>query len=103
MVFRFCTHISYFKKAVAFWKTRSSLTILSSLIQVEKEREKEVSDDEAEPEVKEEEKIDDGEEPKVEDVGEDGDADKAPTDTDKKKKKIKVIFKIFFSLRTFEF
>jgi len=48
---------------------------------VEKEREKEVSDDEAE-ENKDEEKKDD--EPKLEDVGEDEDADK---DKDKKKKK----------------
>merc|ERR1719315_407856 len=40
---------------------------------VEKEREKEVSDDEAEDDKMEEEKGD--EEPKIEDVGEDGDAD----------------------------
>merc|ERR1712060_1043019 len=52
---------------------------------VQKEREKEVSDDEAEE--KEEDKKEEGEEPKIEDVGEDGDAD---TDKgDKKKKKIK--------------
>merc|ERR1712012_218839 len=44
---------------------------------VEKERDKEVSDDEAEDE-KEEEKKEEGEDaPKVEDVGEDEDADKA--------------------------
>merc|ERR1711860_132808 len=48
---------------------------------VEKERDKEVSDDEAEEEMKKEE--DDA--PKVEDVGEDEDEDKA--DKDKKKKK----------------
>merc|ERR1739845_232694 len=48
----------------------------------QKEREKEVSDDEAEEENKEETEK---EEPKIEDVGEDGDADKA--DEDKKKKK----------------
>merc|ERR1711887_122191 len=53
---------------------------------VQKEREKEVSDDEAED--KEEEKKEGDEEPKIEDVGEDGDADKAE-DGDKKKKKIK--------------
>jgi len=47
---------------------------------VQKEREKEVSDDEAEEEKKEE----GDEEPKIEDVGEDEDADK---DADKKKKK----------------
>merc|ERR1712077_18080 len=51
---------------------------------VQKEREKEVSDDEAEEEKEgEEEKKD--EEPKIEDVGEDEDADKE--DKDKKKKK----------------
>jgi len=49
---------------------------------VEKERDKEVSDDEEEDEKKEEPK--EGEEPKIEDVGEDEDADK---DKDKKKKK----------------
>merc|ERR1711887_432181 len=53
---------------------------------VQKEREKEVSDDEAED--KEEEKKEGDEEPKIEDVGEDGDADKAE-DGDKKKKTIK--------------
>merc|ERR1712198_215723 len=48
---------------------------------VEKERDKEVSDDEEEEEKKEEKE---GEEPKIEDVGEDEDADK---EKDKKKKK----------------
>merc|ERR1739838_564895 len=54
-------------------------------LMVQKEREKEVSDDEAEEEKKEgeEEKKDD--EPKIEDVGEDEDEDKE--DKDKKKKK----------------
>jgi molecular chaperone HtpG len=52
---------------------------------VEKERDKEVSDDEAEEE-KKEEKMEDGDAPKVEDVGEDEDADKK---ADKKKKTIK--------------
>merc|ERR1711931_321199 len=51
---------------------------------VQKEREKEVSDDEAEPE--EEKKDEAGDEPKIEDVGEDADAEKG---TEKKKKKIK--------------
>jgi len=51
---------------------------------VQKEREKEVSDDEAEPEADEEKK--EGDEPKIEDVGEDADAEKS---TEKKKKKIK--------------
>merc|ERR1711983_35931 len=49
---------------------------------VQKEREKEVSDDEAEPEEPKE-----GEEPKIEDVGEDADDD--GEEKDKKKKKIK--------------
>merc|ERR1712203_840384 len=49
---------------------------------VEKERDKEVSDDEEEDEKKEEAK--EGDEPKIEDVGEDEDADKKK---DKKKKK----------------
>merc|ERR1712102_168081 len=48
---------------------------------VEKERDKEVSDDEEEEEKKEEKE---GEEPKIEDVGEDEDADK---EKDNKKKK----------------
>lgn len=52
---------------------------------VEKERDKEVSDDEEEEEKKEEAK-EEGEEPKIEDVGEDEDADK-DKDKDKKKKK----------------
>merc|ERR1712122_388777 len=51
---------------------------------VEKERDKEVSDDEAEEEDKKDEKKED-DAPKVEDVGEDEDEDKA--DKDKKKKK----------------
>merc|ERR1712107_936979 len=48
---------------------------------VQKEREKEVSDDDAEPEEPKE-----GDEPKIEDIGEDADAEKT---TKKKKKKIK--------------
>jgi len=51
---------------------------------VQKEREKEVSDDEAEAEEPKE-----GEEPKIEDVGEDADAEKS---TEKKKKKIKEMY-----------
>ena len=50
---------------------------------VEKERDKEVSDDEAEEETEKKEGEEDA--PKVEDVGEDADADKG--DGDKKKKK----------------
>merc|ERR1712088_1250428 len=53
-------------------------------LQVQKEREKEVSDDEEEPEKKEDEE---SSEPKIEDVGEDEDAEKAGDG--KKKKKIK--------------
>merc|ERR1719369_2300807 len=49
---------------------------------VQKEREKEVSDDEADIE-----EVKEGEEPKIEDIGEDGEDGDA--DTDKKKKKIK--------------
>merc|ERR1719500_1681651 len=56
---------------------------------VEKERDKEVSDDEAEDEKEEDKEKKEGEEgedkPKIEDVGEDEDADKK--DEDKKKKK----------------
>merc|ERR1712045_917928 len=53
---------------------------------VQKEREKEISDDEAEEEKKDgEEKKED--EPKIEDVGSDDEADKDKDDKDKKKKK----------------
>lgn len=53
---------------------------------VEKEREKEVSDDEAEDEKEGEEKKEmDTDEPKIEDVGEDEDADKKDKDAKKKK------------------
>merc|ERR1711981_538137 len=51
-------------------------------LMVQKEREKEVSDDEAEIE-----EVKEGEEPKIEDIGEDGDAEKKPDE--KKTKKIK--------------
>merc|ERR1711878_237567 len=47
---------------------------------VEKERDKEVSDDEAEEEMKDEEKKEEDDAPKVEDVGEDEDEDKADKD-----------------------
>merc|ERR1712137_523683 len=52
---------------------------------VEKERDKEVSDDEAEEEMKDEEKKEEDDAPKVEDVGEDEDEDKADKDKEKKK------------------
>merc|ERR1712168_1102607 len=54
-------------------------------LMVQKEREKEVSDDEAEEEKKEGDEEKKDEEPKIEDVGEDADEDKE--DKDKKKKK----------------
>ena len=60
-------------------------------LMVEKERDKEVSDDEAEEEKKEEDKEDD-DTPKIEDVGEDEDADKDKDKDKKKTKKIKVIY-----------
>ena len=63
-----------------------------NLFQVEKEREKEVSDDEGDEEKKEEKMEEGGAEPKVEDVGEDEDADKK--DKDKKTKKIKVQWRL---------
>jgi molecular chaperone HtpG len=63
-------------------------------LQVEKERDKEVSDDEEEAADKEEKKEDD--KPEVEDVGEDEDAD---TDKDKKKKKkIKVCIRYLIAI-----
>ena len=61
---------------------------------VEKERDKEVSDDEAEEEMKDEEKKEEDDAPKVEDVGEDEDEDKA--DKDKKKKKTIKVIKLFY-------
>merc|ERR1719495_1900660 len=54
---------------------------------VQKEREKEVSDDEAEDEKKEGEEEKKEDEPKIEDVGSDDEADKDKDDKDKKKKK----------------
>ena len=64
---------------------------------VEKERDKEVSDDEAEEEMKDEEKKEEDDAPKVEDVGEDEDEDKA--DKDKKKKKTIKVIKLFYSTK----
>merc|ERR1719219_882613 len=52
---------------------------------VEKERDKEVSDDEAEEDKMEEETKEEDDKPKVEDVGEDEDEDKADKDIKKKK------------------
>ncbi|CAF0948885.1 unnamed protein product [Brachionus calyciflorus] len=54
---------------------------------VEKEREKEISDDEAEEEKKDEEKKDEEEKPKVEEIEEGSDKEDEGADKDKKKKK----------------
>merc|ERR1712098_331998 len=54
---------------------------------VQKERNKEISDDEAEDEKKEGEEEKKEDEPKIEDVGSDDEADKDKDDKDKKKKK----------------
>merc|ERR1739838_556109 len=72
------------KKVKEIVKKHSQFIGYPIKLHVQKEREKEVSDDEEEPEKK-----DDGEssEPKIEDVGEDEDAEKAGDG--KKKKKIK--------------
>ena len=66
---------------------------------VEKERDKEVSDDEAEEDKMDEDKKEgeDADKPKVEDVGEDEDEDKA--DKDKKKKKTIKVCNFFFLIR----
>merc|ERR1711868_329002 len=56
-------------------------------LMVQKERNKEISDDEAEDEKKEGEEEKKEDEPKIEDVGSDDEADKDKDDKDKKKKK----------------
>merc|ERR1711978_519642 len=69
------------KKVKEIIKKHSQFIGYPISLMVEKERDKEISDDEAEEEKKDETE----EEPKIEDVGEDEDADKE--DKDKKKKK----------------
>merc|ERR1712062_641297 len=69
------------KKVKEIIKKHSQFIGYPTSLMVEKERDKEVSDDEAEEEKKDETE----EEPKIEDVGEDEDADKE--DKGKKKKK----------------
>merc|ERR1719400_1646116 len=75
------------KKAKEIVKKHSQFIGYPIRMLVQKEREKEVSDDEAEDEKKEGDEEKKDEEPKIEDVGEDADEDKE--DKDKKKKTIK--------------
>merc|ERR1712088_926058 len=72
------------KKVKEIVKKHSQFIGYPIKLHVQKEREKEVSDDEEEPEKKDDEE---SSEPKIEDVGEDEDAEKAGDG--KKKKKIK--------------
>merc|ERR1712203_516651 len=75
------------KKAKEIVKKHSQFIGYPIRMLVQKEREKEVSDDEAEEEKKEGDEEKKDEEPKIEDVGEDADEDKE--DKDKKKKTVK--------------
>merc|ERR1712149_144227 len=76
------------KKVKDIVKKRSQFIGYPIRLLVQKEREKEVSDDEAEDEKKEGDEEKKEEEPKIEDVGSDDEADKDDKDS-KKKKKIK--------------
>merc|ERR1712102_221764 len=76
------------KKVKEIVKKHSQFIGYPIRLMVQKERSKEVSDDEAEEEKKEGDDEKKDEEPKIEDVGEDEDADKEDKDK-KKKKKIK--------------
>ena len=75
------------KKVKEIVKKHSQFIGYPIRLMVQKEREKEVSDDEAEEEKKEGEEEKKDEEPKIEDVGEDADEEKEGKD--KKKKTIK--------------
>ena len=93
-------HLSYNTDGVKFFKKivkkHSQFIGYPIKMLVEKERDKEVSDDEAEEDKMDEDKKEgeDADKPKVEDVGEDEDEDKA--DKDKKKKKTIKVCNFFF-------
>merc|ERR1712126_640344 len=75
------------KKIMEIVKKHSQFIGYPIRLLVQKERNKEISDDEAEDEKKEGEEEKKEDEPKIEDVGSDDEADKDKDDKDKKKKK----------------